>query len=284
MKADIKRLYQKIMSLYDSVFSKKMECGLGDILLPKYAHADYLTLLVASRSLDVIAFMEGDNSFPYQSAISLNFNGESFDKKTATALFKKLVSSYKKNGYKKDSFLMVNRDLRILNGTHRLALNLYFNIPNVSIKVLRRNVRIESDESFFKGNLKSDFLKTIFNHYNEIEHRLVEMGSCFCCHISNYCEVDGYNVFEDIGQLARIHKTVRLSNECNADYLLYMTITDPNYILKNNRIVSQRAFEIERIINDRYNSIKLDTTISISKNCTEGNIMHKVYASKLGNQ
>ncbi len=56
--------------------------------------------------------------------------------------FEELIKSFKSLGYRDDSPIIVNQNLQLLDGSHRLACALYFNIKNVPIKIQLANTPI----------------------------------------------------------------------------------------------------------------------------------------------
>ncbi len=50
--------------------------------------------------------------------------------------FKNLIESFYLNGYSSTSHIVCDGDLHIMDGAHRLAACLYFNIPTISVKVV----------------------------------------------------------------------------------------------------------------------------------------------------
>lgn len=70
----------------------------------------------------------------------------------AEVTFRKLIQSFEKNGYDTDSGITCDANLRLMDGSHRMALCLYYGIPEVKVTVLRRDSNIKYGEGWFWEN------------------------------------------------------------------------------------------------------------------------------------
>lgn len=85
--------------------------------------------------------------------------------------FKSLIKSFEKNGYIKDYPIVVNKDFLFIDGSHRLALALYFGIKRVPITIDKNYFNIEvKDYSFdwFKNQNMSFVIDEALKKYDEI--------------------------------------------------------------------------------------------------------------------
>lgn len=88
-----------------------------------------------------------------------------------------LVESFEKDGYKKDSYISINKNGAIIDGTHRLALLIYHNIQFVNVRIINTKFDLEfgrdidwlinKDEIFSKNDMK-----IIFKKYEEIKAKI----------------------------------------------------------------------------------------------------------------
>lgn len=85
-------------------------------------------------------------------------------------LFKNLMRSFEKNGFIEDYPILVNKDLRLVDGSHRLALALYFGIEKVPITIVKEYFDLDPEYSldWFKENGFNDIIAKIVDKYNEI--------------------------------------------------------------------------------------------------------------------
>jgi len=67
-------------------------------------------------------------------------------------VFKELITSFNNNGVDSDYPLLVNKDLHIVDGAHRLACALYFNEPFIAIKINNKLDHSPYGVNWFRGN------------------------------------------------------------------------------------------------------------------------------------
>ncbi len=84
--------------------------------------------------------------------------------------FKKLIMSFEKDGFIKDYPILVNKDLRLVDGSHRLALALYFKIEKVPITITKEYFDLDPEYSldWFKEHGFNDIVAKIVDKYDEI--------------------------------------------------------------------------------------------------------------------
>ena len=86
------------------------------------------------------------------------------------AKIKKLILSFEQNGFNENYPIIVNKYFRLVDGSHRLALALYFKIPYVTIKIdsLSYNIDPEYSLSWFLENGFNYLEKVIIETYDKI--------------------------------------------------------------------------------------------------------------------
>lgn len=92
----------------------------------------------------------------------------------STAVYKELIESFEKGGYDLSSEITCDKNLRLLDGAHRMALCMYHNVPMVSIQVLNLeknivpfNVERLLSVGFTDADIKrvTDKANELFNQY-----------------------------------------------------------------------------------------------------------------------
>lgn len=63
--------------------------------------------------------------------------------------FRKLITSFEEKGYNNDSEIVCDKNLKLLDGSHRLALALYFGIPRLSVNIKDETHQVEYSEKWF---------------------------------------------------------------------------------------------------------------------------------------
>lgn len=94
----------------------------------------------------VIEEYYGKNKYGYALYKKMQMNRLQIDDIKAEGMlekFKDLIKSFEQNGLQKDSYIVCDEKLRIMDGAHRTACCLYFNIPFIQIKIV--NSKFECD-------------------------------------------------------------------------------------------------------------------------------------------
>ena len=68
----------------------------------------------------------------------------------AAVQFRGLIESFEKNGYDSESRIDVLSNLRLLDGSHRMALGLYHNLKNIAIRILSQDEKVDFGLDWFK--------------------------------------------------------------------------------------------------------------------------------------
>ena len=97
----------------------------------------------------------------------------------AVTKFKNLIRSYDNKGYDEKSRIVLDKKLRLVDGSHRIALALYYNIKNINALI----IGIEEDNSysidwFLANGFSSDEINIINKKYEEIYSRINHSFSC----------------------------------------------------------------------------------------------------------
>ena len=265
------RLYKLWWDLIDSIRCYHIECSIADILLQR--DVPYMNqLLLASRLLDIEAYLEkGDTSFRYQNMISFKaYGGPGFDEK-GTQSFMNLIDSYKKNGYRSDSYVTCDNAFELVDGNHRMGLHIYEGIERVNVRVLKRKIPYAySSDWYFEVGLPSSFMEEIYHRYDLIQSWLVSEGMAFCAIIPPAFKEIG--LAQDMRYLATVLDVKHLKSGVR---IILFSMPCPNYVVINNRLISKRAVAIEKILKTRYG--ECSDGIIVSKNCLEGKQIYSQY-------
>lgn len=92
------------------------------------------------------------------------------DKANNQEVFINLIKSMQKNQFIYDYPILINKKIKLFNGSHRLAIALYLNIPYVPIKIDKQYEDIDAKYSvdFFISNNMSKQVDIIYNMLNEL--------------------------------------------------------------------------------------------------------------------
>ena len=268
MKRILKIIWRILLSVYDRLTAKEMEVAVGDIIL-KSPFPDFFLFIVASRHLDAQRYVTGkDTSFMYMNGISYKVHGSKHSPEKGIKKFVDLIVSFNEKGYDPNSLIVMDRNLNLVNGTHRLALCLLNDIYIVKAKVLRRKALVNRTiDWYYNTDLDSDFLREISDSYNQIYNELIAKGHAFICRVEGEVKAIADDLKNDLTVLSGC-SNVAVIAETQSVFEYGFSIVNPRYSISQSlggRLLSQRAVEIEKILTKRYTGKSV--TISISKNC-----------------
>ncbi|MBO4823437.1 MAG: N-acetylneuraminate synthase family protein [Clostridia bacterium] len=128
--------------------------------------------------------------------------------------FRKLIKSFEKHGFKKEFPIVVNKNLELVDGSHRLALALYHKIPTVPIVITDISVNLDCryDLQWFIKEGFNEMAEIIkIKHYELLKENLrvpnadiepIIIADCCCNHqgkleqvykMINKLKLDGYS-------------------------------------------------------------------------------------------
>ena len=270
-------IYNAIVDTYDGFTAKECEVSVGDIILER-AEFEHCQFLLTTRILDVTAYMErGDITFPYQNTVSRSVYGFAHKEEQGNQQFIELIESYKEKGYDSNSLLTVDRECRLIDGNHRMGLNLYMGIEKLNVRVLKRTSHFSRNlDRYLRLGIKSSFMTEVINEFQTLQKWLIEPGNTFCCLLQGEYEN------ENVSLLVDLHNMVNVMNIINANYnggsslgakLIQFSLDFPDYCIKERHLVSNRAVQIEMILQERIEHFRLHAKVIVSKNCLEGKEM-----------
>ena len=95
--------------------------------------------------------------------------------------FSKLIKSYHERGYDSASYFVVDPDLSLLDGNHRMGMNLYMGIDKINVHVLRRKSRNpRAVDWYLKVGLDTEFIKIVTDKYKKLQQKMMDTGNVFC--------------------------------------------------------------------------------------------------------
>ena len=270
MKKYISKIWGLMLKAYDCLTAKEVELAIGDIILAN-PYPDFILFLVASRYLDADNYCSGkDASFRYMNGISFKAHGAKHSPEKGIKQFTDLIESFNEKGYDPTSLLVMDRNLNLDNGTHRVALCLLNDIYTVRAKVLRRKALVDRTvDWFYKTDLDSVFLREISDEYKRIYYELIARGHAFICRVEGEVKAVAGDLKNDLSVLSGCSQlAVIIENQDTIEY--GFSIVNPRYsisstVLGGGILLSQRAVEIEKILRIRYQA--KNVSLSVSKNC-----------------
>ncbi|MBP5723964.1 MAG: hypothetical protein J6X18_10395, partial [Bacteroidales bacterium] len=207
-----KQLLWPILHLYDKTFKKEFTCAVADLMLLRDGEIYNRQFYVAARLLDAKLYYEkGDASFPYQVAVSYNYRPKSYNRDKRTKEFIELLESVKEYGYNETSPLTIDKELYLINGTHRMALALYNDIDTINIKCLmRKNIVSRGFENRPLSSLRPSILQNVLAEFDTIQHKLHETGQTFIFWISSKNAEQAKDLFLSLNSYLKYYKYFKI--------------------------------------------------------------------------
>ena len=139
-------------NFYYNATVKHMKYNVEEIFLQQNLLKGYNRLDTVVRYLAVEEYY-GKNDYGFR--LYEKMQGKRIDKAYVTGSverFRNLIESWEKNGYSDDSEISLDRNLLIIDGSHRMALALYHGIKDISCKVYKNKTSIDYGLSWFVQN------------------------------------------------------------------------------------------------------------------------------------
>lgn len=278
IKRPLSYIHGQLIKLYDTFTIKEVEVSVGDIILQR-GEIDHCQFLLSSRMLDVKDFCEhNDKSFKYQNAISRATFGDSHKEELGNTRFASLIESYREKGYDSKSTILVDKECRLIDGNHRMGTNLYFGINNINVRMTKRGSSFGRNiDQYLKMNVATEVIEKIMAGYKDIQEWLVATGNTFCCILKN--ENNATDIVSDMGFMTDILRVKPLP--IGGGVIAQFSVRNPNYVIEDNELVSQRVIVIENIIRRRYHIYTNDNQIIISHNCKRGHELYMEYVESI---
>ncbi len=271
------RIKVKLIKIYDSITEKKATISIGDIVNIRTEIENNQFLLI-TRLLDIEDYkVKGISSFNWQNTISRKAYGNEHREQDGNRAFEELIKSYSKKGYDPSSYFVVDRDLCLLDGNHRMGMNLYMGIDTINVRVLKRKSRsLKSIDWYLSAGLDTSFIEAVNNRLIEIQNVMVDTGNVFCAIVSDKIiakDLSFLVIIKKMNDFSEIpHNTVWGSYSLPSQGLfLRFTLNDPQYYIKNGNAYSKRIEEIRKVIGKR----TADSFV-ISRNCLEGKQLYEL--------
>ena len=184
----LKKIFSKLSSFMERKFERVLiktkhyrtvEVSISDILLKLTNHGELLRCDIIVRYLAIENYY-GINTYGFELYRKMQEarKGIGYGEK-AIDQFKRLIESYDKNGYQKDSGIFLDKNLGLIDGSHRIAMALYHHIPNITAFIVKTNHPVDySIDWFIQHGFSSTEVNYIINKYKELLHNLDSRFAC----------------------------------------------------------------------------------------------------------
>ncbi len=129
----LRKLKNTLINSYDRFTSQTATISIGDIINQRI-DIENNQFLLTTILLDIEDYCNrGIQSFNWQNTISRKAYGEKHREQDGNKAFSRLIKSYQEKGYDLSSFFTVDSDLRLLDGNHRMGMNLFMGIAAINV-------------------------------------------------------------------------------------------------------------------------------------------------------
>lgn len=264
-----------LVDLYDSRTAQSCSASIGDIMNLR-RNVEHNQFLATTRYLDIKDYVEyNKQTFVWQNTISRAAYGNKHREEEGNIAFSKLITSYQSKGYDPSSLFIVDEDMRLLDGNHRMGMNLYTDQHKINVRVLKRKSKNPSNlDWYLQKKISTDFLKKVYNAYLQIQEWLIETGDTFCCIVPENEKLSELDLMVNIKSVHRyrlqsplfVGGGIKLNK---AGKLIQFTLDEPEYMIEYSKAVSKRIRDIKNILEMRY-GMEFVSQIYFSQSCLEG--------------
>jgi hypothetical protein len=266
----LRKIKYALINLYDRLTAKTATISIGDIINQR-TDIENNQFLLTTRLLDIEDFCErGIDTFNWQNTISRKAYGERHREQDGNIAFSKLIKSYRDSGF------------RLLDGNHRIGMNLYMGIDTINVRILKRKSHNpKALDWYLKVGLDTEFIESVTEKFVSLQKKMMDTGNVFCAVVSDE------KLAHDISCLAR---EVRIDqyDKLPADFtwggyslpsrglLIRFTLHEPGYYVADGKVHSKRVEEIKAVIQTR-----TEAPVIMSLNCLEGKEIFEVIKPNL---
>lgn len=271
----VKLIKKMLLNIYNGLTSHYAVVSIGDIMNMR-GNLGNNQFLTVTRLMDVEDYCDrGIKGFYWQNTVSRKAYGEKHEEEKGNKEFEELIESYKEKGYDESSVFTLDADGRLLDGNHRMGLNIYYGVNEVKARIVKRHITVHDKlDWYFLNGIDTEYINSVIKRYEQVQRKLVDSGCVFSLVLTQNTDLKGCEM------LINIKNTVNYSSDKEICFdgitfpkdgvLIQFTLSKPEYYYKKGEMISKRAEEIENVISKR---IGKETNFYISKNCKFGKMV-----------
>lgn len=311
----IEKIKQRIDDKLLSLNSKKITFEVAELFFQHnsthgFTRYDMIVRLLAIENY----FGKNDYGFSFYRRMQIARIGQQKVEK-AVERFLTLIKSYEKNGYDKNSKIILDKNLHLVDGSHRMAMAMFYHIPSITALVRPKEYYVFYGIEWFRINgftydeckilvdkyeaLKkcyaTPFICTLWSpvaqYYDEITEKLQMFGEITEVHDFNYSDEDyafytrGIYHVDDIEKW-KIEKKIEYmrasSPTCHSIRMVAIKLENPQFRLKTKtgKSLSKQCELIKKLIRDAYkkkvDQYFHDVVIHIGDNFYQNHAIYKL--------
>ena len=178
------KIFKKVMQSRESFListntGKKREISVADLLLCNIKNGELLRYDIIVRFLAARQYLKGDSkAFGIYRIMQDKRIGNGYSTE-AIERFKKLIDSYEQNGYNRESYIRVDKNLRLIDGSHRAALALYYGYQTISVQIIDSDHPVDySIDWFIENGFTAEQIDLLLNTGKTLLHSIIKPFSC----------------------------------------------------------------------------------------------------------
>ena len=320
MRSYILNFARKVVYAIRNKFRKKIKIKLDlrELFMQEMVDDNFNRLDIVVRYLAIENYY-GLNNYGFDlykkmqaARINNDWVDESLDK------FKKLISSYQNNGYDNTSTIILNKEAKLWDGSHRIALGLYHNLYDINCLMTQSSIQVDYSENWFiindfddselcliklklneiVGNVNINFVCTLwppaqncFEEITETFNKLYDVSEVVDYEFDDFTFnniVKGIYYVDDIEKWKIDEKIKAMgSKELKKVRVINFKVNCPRYRLKvkTNSHLSVDAEIIKKLYRDRFrgaiNNYRHDIIMHVGDNISHNTHIHSLLNFKL---
>lgn len=287
LKKKIRAARQRLVNYWLKAKSRKTTIEVGELFFQHNGESDFMRYDMIVRLLAVENHF-GENDFGFD--LYRRMQGARINKnwvEPAVNRFRKLIQSYEKNGYDNKSSIVLDQDLHLVDGSHRMALAMYYGIPNITVSVRPQSYNIfYGIEWFLVNGFSCKECEILTDKYKELKSRYATPFVCsLWSPVHQYYDelTEKLRVFGEVGEVRdydlsdldysfytrgiyhvddiekwKIEKKIDYMRKSAPDVrkirMVTLMLNQPNFRLKakTQTTLSQQCELIKRLVRDAY--------------------------------
>lgn len=173
---------------------------------------------------------------------------------SSSSIFKELIRSYEESGYNEDSKLLLDKNLKIIDGSHRMALALYHGIE--TYKAIVQDISTDTyygNEWFIENGFSSHEIKCITDKYRELHDRALKPFLC-----TLWPPVQEF--FDEITSLIGINYKIRSYQDYDFDEITFNAIVKGVYAVDDIQAwkIQKKIQSMEFVLEKKVRVLEID--------------------------
>ena len=191
--------------------------------------------------------------------------------------FQKLIQSVETEGFRADSKLLVDKDLFLEDGAHRIGLLFYKGTLEATVKCVWRVCFYQWK---FDGYCHSEFppqmFEDILQECTRMQQTFLERGYSFVLWISGGEESEIWHLLFGLTPFIDVYKTYAVASNAtqyDGGNLVQFTPKNLEYAVTRKGYYAKNVKRMESILSKRIANLGWNQRFAISQNCLEGHTM-----------